>query len=665
MQASYNQPQKAAIKHFNGPMLVLAGPGSGKTRVITARTGYLIEKYGVAPENILVITFTRAAAEEMKKRFFDAFGEYHGVSFGTFHSIFFRILRYAYRFQASDIITEEERMMWMREMIGRMNLDIEDEGEFISGIFSEISAVKNERIDLTNYHAKNCGEDVFRQIYETYDEVLRRKNKIDFDDILVLCHELLSQRADILKLWQEKYRYILVDEFQDINCIQYEIVKMLAKPHNNLFVVGDDDQSIYQFRGAKPELMFRFRQDYVNAKQVLLPINYRCQGHIVETAGRLISHNKTRFAKEITANRKATVPVDVAEFDNVAEENATIIRKIQEYHAAGIPYGEMAVLFRTNMGPRMLLEKLMEYNIPFRMRDSIPNLYDHFIAKDILAYINIACGSRSRTDYLRIINRPKRYISRDALPDREVAFKQLITYYQDKDWMMERLMQMNYDFKMLKNMSPYGAVHYIRNGIGYEKFLQEYAEYRRMKSEELYEVLDELAESAKNYKTYDEWFEGIRAYGEKLKEQNAFQKNDGKHVALSTMHSAKGLEYQIVFIIDCNEGVVPHRKALLPEEIEEERRMFYVAMTRAKDYLHIYSAKERFEKQVSTSRFVGEVLFDAEAFRPGVEVVHKKYGEGKIRSVADGKMSIYFYKLKKDLLFDIRFAVANRIIEPK
>lgn len=662
---TYNPPQKEAIRHEKGPMLVLAGPGSGKTRVITARTGYLIEHYGISPEHILVITFTRAAAEEMKKRFAEAFGDYTGVTFGTFHSVFFRILRYAYRFGAGCIAAEDERTNWMRDIIRKLGLDMEDEGEFISGIASEISVVKNEQIRLSDYHSLNCGDQVFQKIYEEYDRTLRRENKIDFDDILVLCYELLSQRPDILKIWQAKYQYLLIDEFQDINRIQYEIVRMLAEPEHNIFAVGDDDQSIYRFRGAKPELMFQFLKDYQGAKQVLLSVNYRCQEQIVEAAGRLISHNKTRFPKEITANRKAGAPVEIREFAHPGEENEAIVRKITEYHRQGIPYREMTVLFRTNLGPRLLLEKLMEYNIPFQMRDSIPNLYDHFIAKDILAYINLARGSRSRSDYLRIMNRPKRYISREALPGREVEFRQLLSYYKDKDWMLERLLQMNYDLNMIKTMNPYGAIHYIRNGIGYQQFLKEYAQYRRMKPEELFDILDELAEGAKAYQTFDAWMEGIRQYGENLEAQRKSSgKNDGKRVVLSTMHSAKGLEYRAVFLLDCNEGVVPHQKAAQPEELEEERRMFYVAMTRAKDYLHIYSVKERYEKNVSVSRFVGEVLFSPESFEKGREVIHKKYGRGKILAAEDGKLRIWFYRLNKELIFNAKFAVSNQIIVP-
>ncbi len=231
------------------------------------------------------------------------------VSFGTFHSVFFLILKLAYRYKAADIVREEQRIQYMKEMLLKCDLEVEDEGEFISSVLSEISMVKGELMDMDHYYAKNCSEDMFRQLYRGYEAQLRRNRLLDFDDMLVMCYELFKERKDILSAWQDKYRYILIDEFQDINRIQYEIVKMLALPGNNLFIVGDDDQSIYRFRGAKPELMLGFERDYPDAKKILLDTNYRCSRQIVEAAGRVISHNRTRFPKEIKAARGNGHPV--------------------------------------------------------------------------------------------------------------------------------------------------------------------------------------------------------------------------------------------------------------------------------------------------------------------------------------------------------------------
>ena len=259
MGESFNEGQKRAIEHFKGAALVLAGPGSGKTRVITYRTKYLIEHYGVDPSCILVITFTKAAAMEMKQRF-QAMTDrkYVTVNFGTFHAVFFGILRHAYGYSADNIIREEQRNRFFKEEISHMNLEIEDEAEFIQNIAGEISRVKNERKNILEYEALSCDTKSFRKLYQKYDNMLRRQNQIDFDDMLVYTYELLSQRKDILRAWQNKFQYILIDETQDMNQLQYDIVKLLAAPRNNLFMVGDDDQSIYRFRGAKPEIMLGF-----------------------------------------------------------------------------------------------------------------------------------------------------------------------------------------------------------------------------------------------------------------------------------------------------------------------------------------------------------------------------------------------------------------------
>ncbi len=430
---AFNETQKKAIRHGEGPMLVLAGPGSGKTTVITNRVRYLTEKSGVDPSCILVITFTRAAAREMKERYEQMTQAGAGrVSFGTFHSVFFLMLKLAYRYQAANIVKEEQRIHFVKEALEGCDLEVEDEGEFISAVLSEISMVKGELLNLDYYYAKNCSEAVFKKLYHGYEERLRKSGLLDFDDMLVMCYELLKEREDILAAWQNKYRYILIDEFQDINRIQYEIVKMLARPRNNLFIVGDDDQSIYRFRGAKPEIMLGFERDYPDAKTLLLDTNYRSSRQIVEAAGRVISHNRTRFPKKIRAARGDGRDVIIREWPSPSEENLAIASELRDYYDMGVPYENMAVLYRTNLGPRLLVEKLMEYNIPFRMRDALPNLYDHWIARNVLAYIKAASGDLSRANILTIINRPKRYISRDALEHQNVSWEAVKSFIRIK-----------------------------------------------------------------------------------------------------------------------------------------------------------------------------------------------------------------------------------------
>lgn len=630
----FNKAQMTALEHRDGPMMVLAGPGSGKTTVITHRIKRLLEA-GVDPSGILVITFTKAAAAEMKERFLrlareederrkqagqKAWGLHRPqgagssleaagsrMSFGTFHSVFYHILKWAYRFPAGNVISGEEKRQYFKKFLDESGMEVEDEAEFISSIINEISYVKGERLDLKYYYSQNCPEEWFKKLYDGYDEMLEQTGKIDFDDMLVMCHELFTKRKDILAAWQKKFKYILVDEFQDINLLQYQVVRMLALPENNLFIVGDDDQSIYRFRGAKPEIMLGFEKDFPGTKRVLLGTNYRSTKEIVETSLKLIGHNKVRFEKKLEPFRGSGRPVDFRVFDNPGQEMDTVAQSIRAYHDAGYMWNEIAVLFRTGANSGMMAERLMGYNIPFQLRDVIPNLYSHWIAKDLFAYMEIAAGSRKRSDFYRIMNRPNRYFSRDAFDTPTVSFDRLKSFYQDRDWMEDRICDLEADLRTMSRLKPVAAVNYIRKVIGYDDYLRSYAEFRRMKPEELFETADKLAESAAEFETFDAWKEHAVRYEEELKKQNLEETREAKdRVTLSTMHSAKGLEYPVVFVVDVNEGIVPHHKAGLPADIEEERRLFYVALTRAKDRLHVAAVRERYHRKTDVSRFIGE-----------------------------------------------------------
>lgn len=605
----FNNSQLKAVKHKTGPMLVIAGPGSGKTTVLTARIRNLIEEYSVNPANILVITFTKAAANEMKSRFNNMMGRSTNVTFGTFHAVFFMILRAAYNYSVDSIIKEDVRQNIIKQAIERSRLEPDDLSEMVSNITGEISRVKTETIDINAYYSASCPEEEFRDIYKYYVKTLKKMGLIDFDDMLLYCHELLTTRRDILAKWQQKYQYILIDEFQDINKIQYDIIKLLAKPQDNLFIVGDDDQSIYGFRGSKPEIMLNFDKDYPDTDKVILDTNYRSTGNIVSAAGKVIAHNKVRFAKNINTVNDPGDKVDIIEFNTQAEEYEKIIDNIRKESASGGNYSDNAVLFRTNSTAAGFVRKLVEYSVPFVTRDGVPNVFEHWIARDVITYMNIAMGSRKRSDFLQIINRPKRYIGRDYLTDAEISFDNLEKYYEDKNWMIERVDRLKYDILAMASMSPYAMINYLRKGVGYDGYLDEYAQSRNMQVRELYDVMDELMESARNFKTFNEWFAYIDEYGTKLRESYAAMDKQNA-VILTTMHSSKGLEYPVVYIIDANEEITPHKKAVFVPEIEEERRMFYVAMTRAKRRLNIYYAKKRYNKEIEVSRFVKEIMED-------------------------------------------------------
>ena len=557
----FNEAQQEAVDFYQGPCLTLAGPGSGKTAVITHRTKNLIEKYGVSPSEILVVTFTKAAAMEMKERFLSLTNQTSTTAtFGTFHAVFFTVLKYAYHYRAENIIRDEQKVVFIRNLLRHFPIDYEDENECIQTLLSEISGVKNSNIPIEHYYSSNFPEHTFRDVFMNYQKMLQKNRLIDFDDMLVYTYELFSQRKDILALWQKKFRYILIDEFQDINGLQYEIIRRLAAPENNLFVVGDDDQSIYRFRQARPEIMLNFEKDYADAKRIVL-------------------------------------------------ENLGLIHALKEYTAAGGDWSDAAVLFRTNTQPRLLMQQLMEYNIPFRTRDNIPNIYEHWIAKDMESYLRIAHGSRRRADFLQIMNRPNRYIGRDSLEEDTVAFDVWADYYDkmEQSWIARRIDRLYHDCKMLAGMKPFAAVNYIRKGIGYDDYIKEYADQRGMNEEELLDILEQLTDMTKEFDSFDDWQEQKEKYLKELQRAMEKQRTKGEGVVLSTLHSSKGLEYDVVFLIDVNEKIMPYKKAVLDADLEEERRMFYVGMTRAKKQLYLFSVELLNNHSAEPSRFLKEL----------------------------------------------------------
>lgn len=603
----FNKGQQKAICHVNGPMIAIAGPGSGKTTAMVHRIQYLIREAKVSPSNILVITFTRASAKEMEERFRSLMaGEGAGCTFGTFHSVFFYILKVAYGYTSKHILLEEEKYKMIREIIQKMQLEYEDEEDVIASIIQEMGMMKGDMIPLEYFYSSCVGDEVFRNIYREYERTITSMGKLDFDDMMVYCYELLKERRDILQGLQKRYRYILVDEFQDINKIQYEITRMLALPENNLFIVGDDDQSIYGFRGSKPEIMLHFKEDYPDAIETVLDTNYRCNRNITEGALRVIGNNQIRFAKKLISAKDYEEPIQVHHMKTLWDENKHLLEQIKSYHKKGIPYSKMAVIMRTNVQARPVARILMEYNVPFQIRDKVPCIYDHFTVKNILDYIRIAMGIRDRAVFLQIWNKPNRYLSRELLSEPVVSFDELKEQVKDKEWAYDNLCQFEYELKILQGLKPFAAVHFIRKAIGYDEYLTEYAKYRHLNVEDLLGTLDELQEMAKQYKTFGDWFDGITAYRQEF-ESHIRGKDLANGVCVTTMHSAKGLEFDVVFILEANEGMTPYKKAMKLEEIEEERRMFYVAMTRARHHLHIYEVKEYYNKELEPSRFLQEM----------------------------------------------------------
>ena len=612
-----NRGQDEAIKHGNGPCMVLAPPGSGKTLIVTERTRYLIEESGVRPDQILVITFTRYAAREMKERFERlTAGKNYPVTFGTFHSIFYGILKCAYGIGANNLMSEKESSVLLQEVLDQTNIEstpeVEDEEELVRELLREVGMVKNGLYHLKDFHSKYLTQDEFAEVFRSYEHQKKELKKFDFDDMLVQCYALFRKKPEILQGWQKRFQYILIDEFQDINRVQYEVIRMLAAPRYNLFVVGDDDQSIYGFRGAKPELMLYMKQEFPSLRTISLTVNYRSTEFITGAAARVILHNDTRFYKRVQSFRGRGQNVHVQEVLDEQEEAQYVTEEIQKKLDQGIKPGEIAVLFRAAVQARMISEILSEHRIPFEMRDYVTNFYRHFIVKDMMAYLQLAAGKRDRSLFLTICNRPLRYLARNSMENRQVNFEDLRKFYCDKDWMLAIIDQFDVDVRMMKNMAPYAAIQYIRKKIGYDDFLKEYAEKHQISWKQLMDVMAELEERSKNFKSYDEWEIHIAKYTQELEEQQAkARKIKGERenkVQLMTIHSAKGLEFEDVFVIHANEGEIPHQKAEKKDEIEEERRLFYVALTRAKNNLCISYITQKNGNSIKPSRFVEELL---------------------------------------------------------
>lgn len=602
----FNKAQIQAIQHNKGPCMVIAGPGSGKTTVLTHRVRYLIDRCGVKPSDILVITFTKAAAEQMKFKFKGlSEGRSSAVTFGTFHAVFFTILKAAYNYSARCIITPQVQHEFVKDQIHRLELEYDDEKEAVDGVLSEISRVKGEAVNIDEYESRCIPPQSFRIIYMAYDDMLVRKHLIDFDDMIVQCRELLMQREDYRRAWQNKYKYILIDEFQDINKAQFDVVRILADEYRNLFVVGDDDQSIYGFRGSAPQIMLDFNKYYSDAVRIDMCINYRSTGNIVFASRAVAEENEHRYYKDITTYNSQGDTVSVYEFNSLNDEKAFLVSEIRRLIDTGIAADDIAVLSRTNVIGNMYMSRLESDGIPCCDYSVVQDIYEHWISKDILTYIRIALGSRERIDFLRIINKPLRYISRSYITQ-PADINALKRGYEGNEQMSEQVEKLASDINMIRNMSPFAAVNYIRKGVGYDEYIRNYIYEHKADKEELYNVLDELAHRASQYMSLSQWLDGIVEYIRQCDKDRQNNTADGVHML--TMHGSKGLEYKIVLVMDACEGIIPYNKSILDEQIEEERRLFYVAMTRAKEKLYLLYPKQRYNKDTTRSRFIEELL---------------------------------------------------------
>lgn len=621
MGKKLNTAQQKAVCHETGPMLVLAGPGSGKTTVLLCRISRLLGRGLAKPQEILALTFSKAAAEEMKSRFENLNGA-SGVSFGTFHSIFFRILRSRYGWNVEQIFQEEERRNILRNSIEAEKWDIPDLEEYISQFFSQLSLMNSELEQPNRFTPVGMPVEEFRKLYRAYEGYKERHEKLDFDDMLTQCYQLLREDAAVREYWQRKYKFILVDEFQDVNQAQFACLQILAEKHQNLFVVGDDDQSIYAFRGARPDFLLHFPTLYPAAKKVTLNTNYRSTERIVNLAERVIGNNEVRFVKNMKGIGEAGDKVTFFLAEDAAKEAAHIAEKIGRLLDEGVPLTEIAVIYRTNLQGGAFARELYKRGIPYDLRDNSGNVYEHWVAKDLLAYLLLAENEESDSALRRILNKPKRYIGKDLLAEAETMPYTLLRSFfvcpSLRGWQEENLENLRIDLNQIRKRTPYDALKYIRKVIGYDEYLEEFAAYRRTSAQVLQEIADEIMETAKDCADVRSFREQLERLSLQMKEQSRKKGQKRNGVALMTMHGAKGLEFRAVFLPSLVEGIVPHEKGM--DTVAEERRLFYVAMTRASEKLCLSAILQRYEKERKPSRFLAEMGLDAEmAFRKNKE----------------------------------------------
>lgn len=581
LKLSCTERQREAIEHTVGPAAVLAGPGSGKTFVTTQRIHRLITSLGIEPAQILVITFTKAAALEMQERFFRLMeNERPPVHFGTFHAVFYYILRQSAQYRGYTIITETERRKLVRDIMHSHKRFLGLQEEDIEELLAEISRWKAGR-DREQLTIQKLREEDFLFLAQEYQGYLREFLKFDFDDLVDACLVLLKQDEKILSRWRAQFRYILIDEFQDISPGQYEIMRLLAAPENNLFIVGDDDQAIYGFRGASPDSIQQFFRDYGDAKRILLDVNFRCHEKVVAAAGKVVSANENRLQKEIRASHGQGPGVCLFHEETEADVGRALIRALVEEQAAG-KLSDCALICRTNFDCGMWAQTLYEAQIPYTLKEKPKDRFAHFVIQDIGAYLALADGEHKRRHFLRIMNRPLRYMKRDSLPEERVNREALIAYYKDVSKIQDKVKRLYRDLDNLAGKRLHLQIHYIRKVIGYDTYLRE--KYGSEKAEAFIKVGEEFEAFSGQFDTLQDMNAYISQYREVIKEE----KKEREGVQILTMHAAKGLEFPHVYIPDCNEGKIPSDRSKKKEEVEEERRMFYVAMTRAKHKLCLF-----------------------------------------------------------------------------
>ena len=664
MAVEFNEQQMKVINHIDGPLLCIAGPGSGKTTSIIQRVVNMTEQ-GINPANILVVTFTKAAADDMKNKYENKPGAKPGVTFGTIHSLCFSVLKKSNpeKYNRNCVLSDIDQREFIRNQIRPLHIEWIDQDYIINGIIGAISAIKNNGVNPNTIEVDGCSNKKFIEIFNAYEEYKALENKIDYDDMLFVTNKLFEKDHAILDEWRDRYEYLIIDEFQDTNELQAKILYDIAYPRNNICIIGDDDQSIYMFRGAVPRIMLEFEEQFPGCDKVILNKNYRSEPEIVSATRKLIEHNKVRFDKPLEASKDGIGKITHISAKNRDREISQIVKDLRAKQKAGISLDETAILYRTNNQAAQLAQALIKANIPFYTYELVVSTYDHWIFRDIKLFKKVMDETCTINELLMIINRPNKFVSRKILP---------LTYSEKgvinasakmgADWQRKKMFEQLSDWYAwihdMKKMKPAEFIATIRKQLEYDKFVTTYAEQNKLDKSQFMDVLNEIQDSAEPFEDFDSWMAFTEKELAEFKEKMKSKKKEDS-VVLLTMHRAKGLEWEDVIIIDANEEITPYYKAEEDDELEEERRMFYVAATRAKKNLTIYSIEKRNKTEMAVSRFVKEMLTEAPdrakeiqdqlkaatsatQFKHGDWVFHKTFGLGMITAIDSSVITIAF-----------------------
>lgn len=600
----FTEAQKRAIESKARAVLVVAGPGSGKTTVLTERLVYLL-KNGAEAKSCLLLSFTRASSKEMALRFAKRGIAGNSPHFSTIHALCLSLLREVRGIEREGLVNLYEKMDWLSAYFLEKGIAREEVEELLLNYGNQISYFKSITEEERMHFLREEKNEDFLPLFQYYEKMRKLRGKLDFEDLLIEVLLELQKNTRIADSWKSRFSYILVDEFQDLSLIQYAILKALSEKGASLFVVGDEDQSIYGFRGASPDILFRFAGDFPDCERIFLADNFRSKEEIVLLSRRLIGKNKKRFQKPLTGRRGRGGKAKYFLLETGVEEAVLLAEHVESLLREGCPPEEIAVLCRSKMQITPLLPGFMERGIPIVVVEELSNVFQHFIGKDILAYLRLAKNKESSQELVQILSKPYRGLRREKILHKDSGLSDLKRAAKTRKE-REETEKLEKHLEALSKLNPKESVLFIRKEIGYEKYLEDFAKKKNKDFTEWWESLEEITAMSEGYPDLDAFFRFVTEFNRRALERRKPEEEKG--IRFMSYHSAKGLEFDEVFLPDCIEGIIPDGRAKKPEELEEERRSFYVALTRARKGIHIYVTKTRYSKKVFPSRFIPELL---------------------------------------------------------